>query len=311
MIDLIKIYFTDKGSFEKNAKIKNFESLNSKYLYKYDKLVYPIRTEIHNLRVNITEKNACIENSIHKFFNNTINDENQNYNDFSYCNFIDACNDLEYKLGYSLDNTYLTRFEFGFNIKLDFDPTDFIEDNVLLYNYNSPCYDPKYKKREKIIKFSLKEYEIKIYNKSLQYGLKGDNVNILRVEVKYKSRRLIQKMGVYNIKDLHNKSVLNNVYNDFMKKIEKIIIVDDYKGSLKMDAKEKDFFIKCTNPNYWIDLRKNYSKNVKHLHKKRFLKLVDKYHLSKKRNYVLEKFKSKFEELMFCGNKYFENQLIA
>ncbi|CAL2102742.1 conserved protein of unknown function [Tenacibaculum sp. 190130A14a] len=311
MIDLIKIYFENKEEMEDCVKSRKFRGLHSKYFYNTDTLTYPIRAELDNLKLNVTDKSASIENSIHKYFNSVFGKGVQNYNDFSYCDFIQACKDLEAKLGLSFEGTYLTRFEFGFNIKLDFDPTDFIEDNVLMYNYNAPCYDPKYKRREKIIKFSLREYEIKIYNKSLQYGLKEDDANILRVEVKYKSRRLIQKMGIYNIKDLYNKSVLNNVYNDFMNKIEKIIIVDDYKGSLKMDAKEKDFFIKCTNPNYWIDLRKNYSKNVKNLHKKRFLKLVDKYHLSKKRNYVLEKFKSKFEELMFCSNNYFENQLIA
>ncbi len=299
MIDLITVYFIDKDNIEYIITKNRSKNLSSKYIFDKNKLSYPIRDNFQNFRINITEKKAYLENSIHKYYNIKKGCGNQNYTDFSFCDFKYACDLLEKEVGFNIDDTtYLTRFEFGFNITLDKKPKNFIEDNVLMYNYKTPCYDPKYKHKEKINKFSLNEYEIKIYDKSLQYNLKS---NILRVEVKYKSRRIFNKLGVFKLNDLKRKEVMENVFNDFLCKVKKVIIIDDYKGHIMMNKKEREDFAKYTNPHFWNDLRKNKSKNIPNKCKNKFLGLICKYKLDTTRDEVLKKLISKFNTLMGCN----------
>ncbi len=297
MIDLIKVYFEDKNEIEHILTKKKIMKI-SKYLLNDDKPIYPIRSNFKNIRLNITECNSYLENSIHKYFNNKTNRGNQNYNDFCFCDFCYACEMLEEEVGVNINDTYLTRFEFGLNIDLEtINPNKFLEENILMYNYKSPCYNPKYKPNEKIKKFSLKEYEIKIYNKSLMFGLKS---NILRVEVKYKTKKYFNKLGVYTLNDLKDKMKMRKVFNDFISKIKKVIIIDNYKGHLKMTEKERNNFIKYTNPIFWIELKKYNNKNTPNYHLSKFLVLINKYKLDKNRNNLINLLISKFNELINC-----------
>lgn len=311
MIDLIKVYVEDKLEFEKNIHDNSFGRLTSNYLLETDDKIYPIKDNLENLKINITDKYAYIENSIHKFYNIATKGENQNYDDFNFCDFKLACKMLENKLRIDFDNTYLTRFEFGLNIDLGSNPTDFLDENILFYNYKTPCYNPKYKPREKIKKFSLNDYEIKIYNKSEHFRLKENLKNILRIEIKYKTKKIIQRLGVFNLKDLQNKDVILNIYADFFNKIKDVIIVDDYKGSLYMNSNEREDFIKYTNQNYWIDINKNLSKNMKNYHKTKLLKMIEKFKLDKMRNTLLMQIQDKFDELMRCDCMSEQLKLIA
>ncbi|MBS9767455.1 MAG: hypothetical protein KGV44_07935 [Flavobacteriaceae bacterium] len=297
MIDLVTLYFKDKNRIEDVTLKNNTQHLTTAYSVYKDQFTYPIRGNFENIRLNIANEKAYLENSIHKYYNIKNGFGNQNCNDFSFYDFCNACKMLEKEVDFDINDTYLTRFEFGLNIKLDDDPSNFIENNVLMYKYKTPCYDPKYKSREKIKKFSLKEYEIKLYNKSLQYGLKS---NILRVEVKYKSKRVFQKLGIYNLNDLKNKETMRNVFNDFIHKVKEVIIIDNYRGNSQMSKKKEDLCIKYTNPNFWKET-KTKSKNSPSYHNRKFLNLIYRHKLDSNRNHLISLLTSKFNELMSCS----------
>jgi hypothetical protein len=158
MIDLIKAKLINKEKIE-TTLLSNGEKYEVKgnYSYSQKNTIYPIRTNIENLFINLTEQGGTIGNSLHKYFNNLTSNENQNFNDFYFCDILYALDVLEHKMDYSLKETVLTNLEFGFNIDMDICPTQFLENNVLMYDTKSPCSDPKNDKNKKIKKFTYNE----------------------------------------------------------------------------------------------------------------------------------------------------------
>ena len=314
MIDYIKAYLKDKSLMESNLKNSRVKEFKGKMDMETKKLEYPLRAKYENLFINITEKGGHIENSIHKYFNEVAKNPPGNYSDFYYCDLVSALKTMESELKYDLEKTILTRFEFGFNLHIGFNPTQILENNVLGYDLKSPCYNPKNDKNMKIKEFIYDQYVIKIYNKSLHYQLNDDdNFDILRVEIKYKSKKVFNKFGIYNLNDLKNPTCLKLIFNDFMKKLEKLDIIDSYKGSDEMSIKKRNQFIKFTNENYWIDLKNNFHKNTVLNKKNEFKKMIEDYHLDTWKIEIMKLLHQKFNQLMDtnCNTNVESQKLVA
>jgi hypothetical protein len=305
MIDLIKAKILEKEKIEsKLIANKNKYIVEGKHSYSFPDQIYPIRSRIENLFINVTEKGATIENSLHKYFNNLVSDENQNYNDFYYSDILYALNVLEDEIGYPLEQTSITNLEFGFNIELNMCPTKFLNCNVLMHNLKSPCYDPKNDKNMKIKKFIYTEYEVKLYNKTLdhsrfeQFREKLKDTKILRVEIKYKSKKQLNNLDIFNLSDLKKPHVYNNLMNDFLKKYDDLLIVDSYNGNSLMSKKERQFVKDCTHPNFWIELKETRHYNTIGNKRKRLEELMKKYELDTWKNNLKKDLLSKFNQLM-------------
>lgn len=173
-----------------------------------------------------------------------------------------------------------------------------------MYNFKEPCYAPKNDEGKKIKKFQYKEYEIKIYDKSLNFArqkefemeLKGKN--ILRVEVKYTSKKQLQKMGIFNLEDLRNPNVYLALMKDFLNKFDKFQIIDSYCGEVWMNKKEVRQITNYTHPSYWVSLKGSKSKNTSCYHKKQYDKIVEKYNLDTWKSELREDIIEKFNLLM-------------
>lgn len=296
MIDFLRVKLIDRDLMLHNlVKDKHNYQVIGKYNHSLGEQEYPIRSKRENLFINITEKGATIENSLHKYFNQIVSNENHNYNDFYFCDILFALDVLEEETNYPLKQTILTNLEFGFNIELNINPTLFLENNVLMYNFRSPCYDPKNEKGKKIKKFTYTEYEIKIYNKSLQYKLPK---NILRIEVKYTSKKQLNKLGIYNLSDLKKSENINALMQDFLRKYDKLLIVDAYNGNNQMSKRERDFMTHCTHPNYWIELSHTKHANTISNQRMKLYKLIEKFNLDSWKNNLRKDIISKFNQLM-------------
>ncbi len=302
MIDYIKVKLTDRDLMLTNlVNDKDNHLVIGKYNHTIDEQQYPIRSKRENLFINVTEKGATIENSLHKFFNELAGNKSQNYNNFDSCDIQCALDILEQQTNYPLEKTIITNLEFGFNIEMDICPTKFLENNVLMYDFKSPCYDPKNDKGKKIKKFTYTEYEVKIYNKSLQYQL---DKHILRVEIKYKSKKQLNRLGIYNLEDLKNPENMKTLLGDFFKKYENLLIVDSYNGNRLMSKIERGFVTLCSHPNYWIELKYNAHRNTIYKQKQKFLKLIKKFKLDSWKKQLKKDILSKFNELYIpeCSN---------
>jgi hypothetical protein len=293
MIDNVKLFVNDKHRFE-NHIIKNglMELSSSVNHYTGEVNEYPKRGNDLNLNVNITQNQATILGSIHKY--NNIKEErgNQNYNDFSFCQIVEVIRQLEEK--YQIKNdTSITNLEFGFNLVVERAPKLIIDNNVLMNNYKSPNKNLKFLGRGNYKEFQLSDYCIKIYDKTKQYRLKS---NILRVELKITRKRFLQKLDIYSLEDLMYNWTYVKLFEDFIAKFEGLIIVDEFDADL---VPEKDYnkLIKYTNPNYWIGIKGKSPKVISRL-KKDFNFLLNKYDLLKTKNELREKLESKFIELL-------------
>jgi hypothetical protein len=293
MIDNVKLFVNDKHRFE-NHIIKNglMELSSSVNHYTGEVNEYPKRGNDLNLNVNITQNQATLLGSIHKYSNIKEERGNQNYNDFSFCHIVEVIRKLEEK--YQIKNdTSITNLEFGFNLVVERAPKLIIDNNVLMNNYKSPNKNLKFLGRGNYKEFQLSDYCIKIYDKTKQYRLKS---NILRVELKITRKRFLQKLDIYSLEDLMYNWTYVKLFEDFITKFGGLIIVDEFDADL---VPEKDYnkLIKYTNPNYWIGIKGKSPKVISRL-KKDFNFLLNKYDLLKTKNELTEKLESKFIELL-------------
>jgi len=219
------------------------------------------------LKLVSTPKTAYLEGSLHSFHNAvnglTSNHDKQkwvNYNDFTFSDLLKVLDILKEKLNYDLSQTKITICELGFNVIIDVPPKDFIDNHVLMYKLRYPCFNPKYKDRMKIKKCELENYYLKIYDKSLQFGLSD---NILRYEIGFKSDEL-KECDVCSLEDLRSEDRISSLCNSLMKKYESLMIVDDYSGNKRMSVSNRNKMIKYTNPQFWLNNKGKYNSRSKH-----------------------------------------------
>lgn len=299
MIDFIKAHFEHKGVMESTIINSPQFIVTELYNRNFENTTYPMRTKLHNLQVNITNSGGYISNSLHKYYNQKKGSALQNADDFNYNNLCECLDLLQADLeGYDLSNTRLTKLEFGFNIDLEYSPSKFIQENVLLYKLKSSCYDPKNKPEMCIKKFEYDQYTVKIYDKSLQFGLNGRSKNILRFEICYTSKRQFNDFGIFNLNDLRKRDALKLMFKDLLKKYDELLIIDSYKGTVEMEKSDNQKLIKYTNPSTWIDYTKNASPNTKSRHFKKFKQLITDNDLDDWQHGLRELLIEKFIELM-------------
>lgn len=301
MIDFIKILFKEKSDLEKafgkQNLLKERKSIGkneeeSNFIYKY-----PMKNYCHNICLKVNQASGELYGSFHKFYNNLNEIGNMNHNDFDLYDLEAAIIVLEKYLGVdNLPEHKITNLEVGFNIVLDESPFNYIQESVLFYNLKKDSVDSRHKKNETIKKFSFNEYEIKIYDKSAQYGL---NKNIIRVEVKYTSSKLLRRLGINVINDLLCSNTLSVLILDYFKKICGLTIIDSWNGSTNstIDSKDMMKLEKYTNPFYWNDLRSK-DKHMKLLReRKEFDRLIGNNKLYNRHKYIIDNIYKKYMEM--------------
>ena len=297
MFDLVNTNIKNSKKFESYLENRNFiDLMNTTNIITGEILEYPKKAVFQNINIRINKMYSKLVGSLHKLNNLIFRNENQNYNDFTYKElsvllpyFVDKF-DLE-------DNNYLTKLELGFNIKLDFDPQKFIDNNLLMYEFKSH-------NRDKVLNGDFKEffktdYSVKVYNKSKQYKRKFNvKEHILRIELKLTSKRKIQSFGITCLNDLLDKNKIFNVFEFLFNEFDKLTIID----SLNFDnlpEKEIEKLNRYSNPNYWQRLRnENKSYKVQNRLKKDFNLILNKYQLNTLKEDLKYKLICKFWELI-------------
>jgi hypothetical protein len=293
MIDNVKLFVNDKHRFENHIENNGLVELSSTFNCVTGEInEYPKKGNDLNLIVNMTQNQATVLGSIHKY-NNIMEDKgNQNFNDFSFCQIQKVIRVLTEK--YKIENdTSITNLEFGFNLAVEKDPKLIIDANLLMNNYKSPSKNLKFLGRGDYKEFQLTDYNIKFYNKSKQFKL---GTHVLRIELKITRKRCLQKLDIYSLEDLMYNWAYVKLFEDFIGKFEGLMIVDEFDVDL---IPEKDYnkLIKYTNPNYWISIKEKSPKVISRL-KKDFNNLLNKHNLLKTKNELREKLESKFIELL-------------
>ncbi len=260
----------------------------------------------HNMLLKVMKKTAVIENSIHSYFNSITIGEAYNSNDFSFFNLKHALKSLAADLGIPLVDMKPHSLEFGFNLKLSTDIAHVIRNQILLYKLKSPQYNFDVSGKIGYKNFKLQQYEIKVYNKTLES--KEIDTNIIRIEIKYLRRSALNKLGIYSLDDLQSREVLDNVMMDFLRKFDQLTIIDSFDGSTSKSITKSDRvkLIKYTNDSFWNKMRESKQSTYQY-HNKEFKKLITLLNLDKVKNHIQRMICEKFETLSI--NQKFKNNL--
>lgn len=310
MLDNIKLIFKNKNEVEDwyFANKHKFPFAQKKYYESKDKqyVTYPLILEIENLRLKITEKQAVLEGSIHKYFNHIKRKEfmkenpyedydyllDNNYNDFYYDECKLALNSLkEFFEGLDLNNATIASLEYGFNLKVLKKPRSYIDYNFLLFEYKPPFnnYDESDKR---FVKFKHNRFLFKVYDKSLQKGLKE---NIIRIEIVLTGTRL-QEVKIKNIDDLLSSHKIEEINLMFTENFDKFLVIDNRFEDKTLLEQARMEVGNALEPSYWKNRK---GKPNLSRYKSKFRELLTKNNLMKTKSYFNNLLNSKFEQLYY------------
>ncbi|TXD49198.1 hypothetical protein [Polaribacter sp. IC073] len=297
MIDLLKYYVINKDKFvttlENSEKVDLRLSVNSRTAEVLDKRTAHFNKTIF---IDVTKNNASLKGSIHKYYNVTEEFGNQNYNDFSYCNYKYAINHLQNSFSIDNDDTRITNLEFGLNIETKEDPEKLINNHILMYDYKTPTIDEKFRGKGDYLEFKTTDYSIKIYNKSKQNAI--TDKNILRIELKITGARYLKKhFNIYTLNDL-DRNRFQLLFNKLLEHFNKLLIVDELILTKHDRIDETMLFQQGTNSNYWKEIRQNARNKLKF--KNDFENLLKANCLLKTKNQLKFLLNDKFKEMMNC-----------
>lgn len=294
MIDYIKLTTGQRDVLENTLKSKTGMEFTCRVNDFTGELSYPYTSNLENIFVRLTDKSGIIENSIHKYYNSKKGKGNHNYNDFTYENFSNAINLLENDLQTELSDFKLVPMEFGLNITMSMPTSEILNKNVFLYNFEPFTIQRSYGKSGFMLKYEKTDFDIKLYNKGLQYNV---SQNLLRLEVKIKRSRLLNKLGVYNIKDLLEKENLYSLFDFLINELDKLMIIDRIPHN-HLTKDELSFINELKNKHFWSDLKEEKSSAWVNKSKKKFNEFIQYKNLNNIKEEMRYLLHEKFSELI-------------
>ncbi|EKF56868.1 hypothetical protein I215_01600 [Galbibacter marinus] len=189
MIDNVKFYVLDKGSFDFRTEEKQTVELKSKFNRQTGEIEeYPKKGMYYNMQVNLLKKSSFIKGSLHKLHNLILDRKEHNYNDFSFCELEQTLDFMCDELYVRPEETKITNLEFGLNIDLPIDADRFLDHMLLMYDFKAPNRNETFNGKGNYREFKRTDYSFKIYNKTKHYKQKG---NVVRFEIKITRSRLL------------------------------------------------------------------------------------------------------------------------
>lgn len=214
--------------------------------------------------------------SLHKMYNSLIKVNAPNYckdknyngfngNDFTVENISIVIDYLEQLFGLNRCFFNIMKIEIGLNILLDFCPS-FIVGNLL--EQGSKSFEFKYNRNFAVCEKS--DYYLKVYNKSLQYGLCR---SVLRVELKSRKTRVFKSANINTLADLTHCN-LKQAIKVLLKCWEGVLLYDCTIDETRLTVRQKSSLKnKYQYPKYWNNLKAN----NKDKPRKSYKKIVENY----------------------------------
>lgn len=294
MVDFVKLYYGDKERFENFVMDKkNFEDVDTVFSYHTGEVKYPYKTKLGSMDVVVLKNSGYVKNSLHKLYNYLESKEEHNHNDFPHSKICETVGFLFRKM-IDAKTTKLTQLEFGFNLEIDRTPETLIRRNVLMHQYKGGTNNT-YHGRGELRQFDHNNYFIKVYDKGKQFEL---DTNILRFEMKFIKAKEFQKLGIYKLADLEDKSNLRRLFIYLLNRFDELMIVDDYDDVSISSINDYSALSRFTNPNYWTEEIKHKHQQFKSRQKKQFEMLLKKNDLLNTKAYLRTLLVQKFIQLI-------------
>jgi len=213
-----------------------------------------------------------------------------NHMDFTLPDIQRAIEELVNSFHFDPKQAFYNFIEIGVNIKVSTDPTNLIK-NFLLYRNKEfetlPVTGKGYGR-----KCELQQMTIKVYNKSLQYGLP---FHLLRFEVKIERMQFLKQYGIDSLTmdDLRHPDVYPKLLKMLLDVFNRILL---FNPELDMDSihnsKDRELVMQGRFPEYWNELpRQRKAEQIK-----RFQELTGTNNLKKD---LAQLISEKWNQLMF------------
>lgn len=212
----------------------------------------------------------------HYWYNNNLH----NANDFNVTNCIDTINRFIKLFGINDCKNYpINNLEHGLNFILEnydkeligFDSyhsrNQFIQDATQRYSKKAINFNPSTGNPDTYL-------TVKFYSKGFQFP-EYCSKNTLRFEVSTKKSKRTNSLGIYNIYDLTNPNIYQNLKKDILKVAKDILIIDPKPNIANLSNREKNQLIKYSNSNFWYDAINQNRKNAFNEKKDTYLKYLD------------------------------------
>lgn len=224
--------------------------------------------------------------SIHKYWNSGMH----NYNDFNVRDITDVLKDLQEKFGIDPKEMRLENIEFGVNVITPYNPNVFLDHLVVFKNHPFDRMRVYGSGKGKVAELS--QYIIKIYNKTLQYGLMN---NVLRYEIKVKKMQYL-KQGVIYFSDLLNTEFMQSVFANLISSFKDLVVTDQI-NKKDLSIKQREAFIKLNNPRAWefMTPKQRYAKRPL------FESIIEEFGMQKLKSGLYTSVKKKGLELLYCS----------
>lgn len=197
-----------------------------------------------------------LKGSFHKYMNEGLH----NHNDFALNDFVEVLIDLSKKFELNPFTTTLHNLEFGVNVTLPFGVNKFL--NSIL-SFKGKEYDKDtYSGKGNLLRFSFDHYDLKIYNKSLQFNLTS---NVLRFEISVKKMVYFKNIGIdiSKLSDLLNSTNFDKLKKQLLKAFSELLIYDNSIDTTTLPKIDKKILINGSNPKYWIEEKEKNKENFK------------------------------------------------
>ena len=243
MIDFVKLDITNNLDTVSRKEIPFFRSI--------DENTGECKTRrtgtYENLKLTIRkEKYLTLEGSLHKFYNNG----DHNYNDYGFQEIVTTIHRLRDELGIDPLESIIQNIEFGVNINVPFNPTDFLKNQIINFR-GQPRDRHSPNGKGLLIQFPRTSYLIKVYDKGAQYN---QDDNILRFEIKTKRMAFVKSTGLRTLNDLLDHEKLKKLVPLLVKAFDEILIYDPADEST-LSREDLSLYLHGINETFWSELK--------------------------------------------------------
>lgn len=246
-----------------------------------------------SLELGIKGNNSRLSGSIHKY-----RYEGKNWQDFNLFDIQEVIHELSETFEFEPEKAVINFIEIGINIPLDYNPDQII--NCLVLHGKERFKELLIKKNTKGNgRMSEKEqFTIKVYNKSLQYGLP---FHLLRFEVKVKQMEFLKRFGIYGLTlaDLTNPDIYPKFKTMLLDILSGIVFYSpDIDPDKLTNLNDRELLKLGRYPDYWRQYERS-RKNAKTRDLRRFKELAGT-------NEIIENLKTKISdkwELLYNQDK--------
>jgi len=252
----------------------------------YENLLIEIQRNIENDKYVIK-----LKGSLHKYYN-----KGSNINDFNIYSIRESISKLTEKLKINPINCIIHQIEFGVNCKFQF-PSLKIISNLL--SHKGKTFELKeFNNRGYLKKFIHSHYDIKIYDKGLQYKITD---NIIRIEIKVKKMQFLysKKIHIKNINSLKTKEILESLSKILNSTAQEIIFTNDELLNYEFSNEhEKNIFFKFSNMQSILNHKLVSNRKTFNEHKRKFESIVSTYSKIDYKTIFTKSIKNKMNELL-------------